>query len=675
LQTTTILYLLLALLISVGISYFQYLYKAKSNAKINILLFTLKILSLFLLLLLCINPKVKRTTLENIKPTLSILVDDSKSISFFKEEKNMQDFISKLNNNSVLSNKFTIENLIFSTDLKISDRFSFSGNETNIYKALTAVNKLNNTKNAPIVLLTDGNQTIGNDYEFINSKQTIYPIVFGDTIKYKDLLIRQINVNKYSYIKNKFPVEVILNYEGKGTVKTIFSIFRNGKTIFSKNIQFSKGENSQIITTNLSATKKGINYYTAVVQKIKDEKNIKNNSKNFSVEVLDEQTKVLLLTAVLHPDIGAFKKAIESNKQRSVEVVMIDDFKNQISNYQLIIVYQPNSSFNTILRKIKKENSNFLLITGANTDWDFINKQQLNFSKKQLNQTEEYGAIYNPSFLTFLQKDIGFNQFPPLIDKFGEIVFSREHQNVVLQNINGLQTEQPLISVLEENNQKIGVIFGAGIWKWRAASYLKTNSFQDFDQFVGNVVQYLSSNKKRKRLEVNSESSYPANASINISAFYTDKNYQFDARASLEITVTNKKTKEITKLPFSLHDTSYQIALEDFSSGEYSFKVAVLGQKSTAYGSFKIANYQIEAQFSHANVAKLTKLAERTGGKLFHKNEIAIVFKNLLENKAYYTVQKTRVKAQNLIDWKWILFFIIALFTAEWFLRKYYGKL
>ncbi len=674
-QTTTILYLLLALLISVGISYFQYLYKAKSNAKINILLFTLKILSLFLLLLLCINPKVKRTTLENIKPTLSILVDDSKSISFFKEEKNMQDFISKLNNNSVLSNKFTIENLIFSTDLKISDRFSFLGNETNIYKALTAVNKLNNTKNAPIVLLTDGNQTIGNDYEFINSKQTIYPIVFGDTIKYKDLLIRQINVNKYSYIKNKFPVEVILNYEGKGTVKTIFSIFRNGKTIFSKNIQFSKGENSQIITTNLSATKKGVNYYTAVVQKIKDEKNIKNNSKNFSVEVLDEQTKVLLLTAVLHPDIGAFKKAIESNKQRSVEVVMIDDFKNQIFNYQLIIVYQPNSSFNTILRKIKKENSNFLLITGANTDWDFINKQQLNFSKKQLNQTEEYGAIYNPSFLTFLQKDIGFNQFPPLIDKFGEIVFSREHQNVVLQNINGLQTEQPLISVLEENNKKIGVIFGAGIWKWRAASYLKTNSFQDFDQFVGNVVQYLSSNKKRKRLEVNSESSYPANASINISAFYTDKNYQFDARASLEITVTNKKTKEITKLPFSLHDTSYQIALEDFSSGEYSFKVAVLGQKSTAYGSFKIANYQIEAQFSHANVAKLTKLAERTGGKLFHKNEIAAVFKNLLENKAYYTVQKTRVKAQNLIDWKWILFFIIALFTAEWFLRKYYGKI
>jgi hypothetical protein len=103
--------------------------------------------------------------------------------------------------------------------------------------------------------------------------------------------------------------------------------------------------------------------------------------------------------------------------------------------------------------------------------------------------------------------------------------------------------------------------------------------------------------------------------------------------------------------------------------------VSVLGQKSIAYGSFKIANYQIEEQFSHANVDKLTKLAERTGGKLFHNNEIENVFKKLLENKAYYTVQKTRVKEQDLIDWKWILFFIISLFTAEWFIRKYFGKI
>ncbi len=80
--------------------------------------------------------------------------------------------------------------------------------------------------------ISDGNQTIGNDYEFINSKQTIYPIVFGDTTKYQDLKLSQLNVNKYSYIKNKFPVEVILNYEGNETVTTQFSIYNRRKNCF-----------------------------------------------------------------------------------------------------------------------------------------------------------------------------------------------------------------------------------------------------------------------------------------------------------------------------------------------------------------------------------------------------------------------------------------------------------
>ncbi|MFQ3296558.1 MAG: hypothetical protein ACI9WV_001925 [Patiriisocius sp.] len=674
-QTSTILYFILALLTSVGVAYFQYFYKPKSKAKHTPLLFSLKAISLFLLLLLLINPKIETTELEYIKPILTVLIDNSKSISFFNEEENVKECIDKLQKNIPLNDAFSIERFLFSDALGISDSLSFSGNETNIYKAITNVNELNDNKNAPILLLTDGNQTFGNDYEFLNSKQKIYPVVFGDTTKYKDLKIRQVNVNKYSYIKNKFPVEVILNYDGKESIKTTFSILSKGKTVFSKRLQFSKDKNSQIITTNLTSTKEGTNYYTATIQKIKDEKNTQNNSKNFSVEVINEQTKVLILTSVLHPDIGALKKSIESNKQRSVAISRVADFKGQISNYQLVILYQPNAFFAPVLNEIKQLNANFLLVTGASSDWAFMNKQQLGFTKKALNQTENYGAVYNSSFLTFLQKDIGFNQFSPLKDRFGTISFSKEHQDALFQNINGLQTKQPLISVLEQNNQKVGVIFGEGVWKWRAASFRTSNSFQEFDQFIGNIVQYLSSKKKRNRLEINSENLYPANAVIPIVAFYTDKNYQFDARASLEISITNTQTKELTKLPFSLLNNAYQIAINNLKPGEYRFKVSVLGQNITRQGSFKISAYQVEEQFTHANVEKLKKVAVKTGGKLFFKNEIAALTQNLLEDKRYYTVQKPILKEQYLINWQWILFLVISLFSIEWFLRKYDGKI
>jgi hypothetical protein len=315
------------------------------------------------------------------------------------------------------------------------------------------------------------------------------------------------------------------------------------------------------------------------------------------------------------------------------------------------------------------------LISGVNTDWNFINKQQLGFIKNAINQTENYGAIYDDSFLTFLQEDIGFDNFPPLKDKFGEVLISKEHQTLLYQNVNGIQTNQPLFTTFDVNNQRSAVLFGEGIWKWRAASFLNSNSFEEFDKFTGSLIQYLASNKKRDRLEVNANTIYPANSTIHISAFYTDKNYQFDARAALEIAITNSETKEVTKIPFSLINNSYQIEIENLTSGDYSYKVEVLGLDIKTNGRFKITEYQIEEQFTNANESKLQQLAAKTGGKVYYKNQMADLTKELLENESFYTVQKLSIKQQILIDWKWILFFIIGLFTAEWFIRKYHGKI
>jgi hypothetical protein len=628
-----------------------------------------------LLLILIINPRIRRTTLENIKPALAVVVDNSRSMAFFEEQENLKYFIQKFNRSSLLAAKFKINIFNFSKDLNISDSLSFSGTETNIYQAITAVNKLHSSKNEPIILLTDGNQTIGNSYEFVKSEHPIYPIVFGDTTKYTDLKISQVNANKYSYIGNKFPVEVILNYEGNDTITSIFSIANAGNIIYSKKIQFSRKEKSQIVTTNLSASEEGVNYFMATIKRIKGEKNTLNNAKDFSVSVMDEKAKVLILSASLHPDIGALKKAIESNKQRVVIISKMADFRSKLNDFQLIVLYEPNESFRSVLTQAKKANINLLLITGANTDWDFINQQDLGFTKNTLLTSENYEATFNSSFGVFIQRDIGFGQFSPLEDTFGALEFYQEHADLLFQKVRGIKSEQPLITFLEKKNQKLAVIFGTGIWKWRASSYLKGNTFRDFDQFLGNIVQYTVSNKKRARLEVNSENIYSANSSVNMSAFFTDSNYRFDKRASLEITLTNTATKKRVKLPFSVVNEAYQISIENLISGDYRFKVAVLGEDYAEYGQFKIVDYQVEEQFTNANVRKLKQLALRTEGVLFYKNEIDSLVHVLLKDERYYTTQKSSIHEHDLISWKWILVLIIAFFATEWFFRKYYGEI
>jgi len=626
-------------------------------------------------MVLLINPTVNKVELKSIKPVLSVLVDNSRSISFLNEDENIVSCIQNIKNDPEIEKKFDIIEFSFGNKLNKIDSLSFTDSETNISQAIISQNQLYSNRIAPIILLTDGNQTIGNAYEFTDSNQKIFPIVFGDTIQHTDLKIEQLNVNKFSYLKNKFPVEVFLNYQGKKTISSKFTIYNNGARVFSKKIQFSPTSNSKTILTNLTSNIQGLQYYTASIKEIKGEKNIKNNTKKFSVEVMDEQTKVLILTSVLHPDLGSLKKSIESNEQRSVDIFVIDQFKKEIDDYQLVILYQFNKKFNDIIEEVKLKNKNYLLISGTNTDWNFINNQQLNITKNHLNSIQNYGAIFNNSYVTFAQKDIGFNQFPPLKDKFGEVTISKEHQTLLYQQINGIKSNQPLLVTFDENSHKSGILFGEGIWKWRSTSFLSENSFYNFDQFIGDLVQYLASNKKRIRLDSNIETEYSTNTSINISAFYRDKNYKFDTRASLEINVTNINTKKTLTYPFRLTNDSYQTIIENLNSGTYTYKIVVLDQPLNIKGQFTIKKEQIEQQFTNANFNKLLKIADRTGGEVYFKNEVTKLKKALLNSKSFYPTQKKMIVAKQLIDWKWILILIISSFTLEWFWRKYLGKI
>lgn len=667
--------MILALLLSFSIAYFQYYFREKNTHKITIFLLILRALSFFLILVLLINPTIENEVYTNEKPILSLLIDNSKSIDFFKESKNVSDLVAKFNSNASINKKFSQNQFQFGKGLDVLDSLTFQDSETNIYNGISEVQKLNADKIAPIILITDGNQTIGSDYEFLNSKQPIYPMIVGDTTQYSDVKIGQLNVNKYSFLNNQFPVEVLLNYEGKEKVTTEFKITSEGKTIFRENISFSAQKNAVTISTKINSNSLGVNFYEASIQKIENEKNIKNNTKSFSVEVIDEQTKVLILSSILHPDLGVLKKSIESNKQRSATISLINDFKNQIDDFQLVVLYQVTNQFKQILAEINTKKTPFLFISGAKTDWNFVNNQQLGFKKRAINQTENYGTKNNEAFMMFQQNNIGFDNFPPLKDFFGELIIEKEHQVLLFQNINGIQTSNPLLATFNTDNHKFATLFGEGIWKWRSASFLNNNSFEDFDAFIGNLVAYLASTKKRNRLEVSAESLFPANSTIIISAFYADSNYKFDPRASLEITIKNTDTNEIIKFPFSLVNNAYQVTIENLNSGKYEYQVAVLGQNIFKKGRFVVTDYQIEEQFSRANVEKLMKLASNSGGKVFFVNQSANLIDELLENESFYTVQKSSKKQQSLLDWKWILFLIITFLSVEWFIRKYIGKI
>jgi len=258
-QTETLIYIILAGIIALLLALFQYFNKKKSMSKLNMLFSFLRFITFYAVLLLIINPNFTQLSISVEKPNLVVAIDNSSSIKYLNHENEVFELIDRLKANSKLKDRFNVNIYTFGKNLKDSDSITFTENQTNIAEAFKQLTQVYNNSISPTLLITDGNQTYGNDYEMTskNYKQAIFPVILGDTITYIDLKIQQLNVNKYAFLKNKFPVEVILVYNGNKAVRSKFQVKSGKNVIYSQSISFSKENNSKIINFTLPANQVG----------------------------------------------------------------------------------------------------------------------------------------------------------------------------------------------------------------------------------------------------------------------------------------------------------------------------------------------------------------------------------------------------------------------------------
>ena len=674
-ESQTTLLIFLAAISALGIAVFQYLKSKKERTKRSFMLALLRFVSIFGILLLLINPKFTNTSYELEKSNLVLAVDNSQSINYFKSTDEVTAFVASIRENKNIQEKYNISTFTFGNKLKAQDTFSFSENQTDVTSAFKELQDIYKAKVAPTVIITDGNQTYGEAYQYAAKKykQDVYPVIVGDTTSYQDLKISQLNANRYAFLNNKFPVEIIANYNGNSAVSTKLNVFQNGRVIYSKPLSFSKEKTSEIVQVTLPVTSIGVKTYTVSLQALDAEKNTVNNKKSFGIEVIDERTNVLILTSIIHPDLGTLKKAIESNEQRNVTIKKSDEPDINLKDYQAVLLYQPNVSFKPYYETIKTLGINTFTITGTRTDYRFLNDNGELFTRELSAQVEDYQAEFNSNFSTFQVDDIGFSNFPPLVDEFGEVSIKKAHTPLLMQTISGLPTGSSLLTTIEDGAQRHAVLFGEGIWRWRAQSYLDNQSFEPFDEFVGKLIQYLASKERRNRLNINYNSFYNGGDNIVIAAQYFDKNYEFDARAKLSMVVIGERNNTRQEIPMVLKNNRYEVDLSSLTPDSYKFSVTVAGESISRSGNFEIIEFNVEQQFLSANVTPLQQIATNTNKELFSMGNSAQLITNLLENETYNPIQKQQKQIKPLIDWYYLLGIIILTLSLEWFIRKYNG--
>ena len=130
---------------------------------------------------------------------------------------------------------------------------------------------------------------------------------------------------------------------------------------------------------------------------------------------------------------------------------------------------------------------------------------------------------------------------------------------------------------------------------------------------------------------------------------------------------------EIFNLQFSPSDNEYQILIEGYPPGNYTYQAKCSNYPyAPVKGKFHIENFNIEIFNTVANHQLLKSLSNKYNGNFFpysQWNEMIVEVNELDDAKLGFK----KTERLPLIQFIWIYFIITILLSTEWAIRKFLG--
>lgn len=649
-------------------------------------LISLRSLGLFLIGLLLLGILIKGVKSEVDQPLILTLVDNSESMLNYSDSSTVEqlskEFITEAGNN--FKSDFNSLTFDLNKSLENPDSLVFNNSKTDLSQLFNRTyNNYYGRNIGAVILLSDGNYNEGSTPLSIAQKfknTPVYTLSVGDTIQKVDHSIKNITSNKIAFLDNKFPVEVSI--EGNKTPEVAFEIklIEGGKIIDSKTLKHQK-ESYSLLKTEfiLDAKSLGIHEYTVQISAIDNEYNLKNNEKSFFVEVLDDRSNVLLVSEGINPDVGAIKNALSTEDNLQVKTVTIDEIPTELESFDLVIWHNPgvannNAAFNQLL----KTNTPKWFIVTAQTKRVDIAKIQLLANISTTGSADNFGATFNPSFNLFklsseTQKNM--NQFPPLNGHYGEIRYANKASILAYQSVGGIQKQDALFFFGGQQDEKFAVTYGSGLWSWRIADYQMNQSHIHFNEIVHKTVQYLILKENTSRLRIQLPSVLNSSEEMMINAAFYNKSYEAITTPTIqfELTAPNGEKFDYSFLPLT---DNYALDLGQLNPGKYTWKATTEYNGSTFMkeGTFGVKSLELEKQSTKSDHQMLIQMAENGNGKFAMLSDYQSILDDIKARDDITPVAYEASTYHKLIDYIWLMFIIISLFTIEWVMRRYLGS-
>lgn len=679
-------FILLCLVVAIGYAFVLYKTNHPWSGTLNRILFGGRTVLVFLLAFLLLGPIIRQINNLYEKPVFIILQDNSVSVKETTDSVSLKAIQQSLSATKELLNDMGYET--FQKDLTGGDveRVKFNEPTSDLQGALRKIaNQYEGQSVAGVLLVSDGIYNSGLSPLYTAYRFPIYTLGVGDTAQRQDIAIKDLVYNKIAYQGNQFPIRAEILVKGFPNQNIAVSLIKSGK-ILERQIKNSGTDQLLPVEFKVAATEQGIQRLEVQVEVKSEEKNIRNNQSTAFVDVIEGKKKILVVANAPHPDIKALRSIIDKNSNYEFILHIPDveetEGKNlQPANVDLVIFHQaPDKNRRTreLFQRFSSGKTSMFIVVGQQTDLTVLTNGNVPLKFDQApRQYDDVMPVVNPSFPYFLispEANSVFSGFPPVWVPFGKMEVPASAVTLLSQRVGSISTEKALLWMDTPNDQKIAVMLGEGFWQWRLEEYSKNENSEAFDEVFGKLIQYLSTTDDKSRFK-----SYPVEqqfsdteAVVFESQVYNDI-YEpvFGNRIDLEITDDAGKKYKFNYV-ISPGNARYQVGGLKEGIYKYISSTTINGKDEKVRGQFLVTAQQAELQNLTADFDLLRKLSNSTGGKFYNVSETDKLQADLAKKEATSVIHSEE-KFDNLLNLKWVFFLLLALVSAEWFLRKFYG--
>ena len=664
-------WILFILLLSFGLTWFLYSIRNPAwNRTQNWILSGMRFLAIFFSLALLLEPFVNQTIIRTEYPIVAIALDNSQSVIA-----RSSDSLAIMNEFQKLKDDLTNEGISVRTFyLADDDTLQFDQSTTNISRLQQKVeNEMEGSNWAATVWLTDGIFNTGSTPLYHQYPVPQFSIGLGDTIPPRDINISRVRYNRVSFKGNETPIQVEASQKGFDGQEVTFNLTENGNVLEQRKIRLDKP--TKEFEFILKLEKEGLRKIEISTPIRSGESVEKNNQSSVFLEVIDGRQKVLIVAHAPHPDIRSIRTALDLTDNYQVDLYISSITESRPTDIYDVVIYHgaftPQTSFDP------KGSPGVWHILGEKSSLNLMNKQLtfLNIRKRG-SQMDNVTSSPNQSFSKFNlsgDQDV-FENFPPISIPFGDYILSGPTEVLLYQRVGSIRTKKPLFTFFDDGSQKVAILAGQNIWKWRLQESAISGNSIVFDNIISKTVQFLSVKNDKQQFRFRTRDSNFSNLQSILfeSEVYNDIYERiYGNRISLKLSSENGETED-----YEFIDSEYNssFSIPSLNSGIYTYNASVeVGEKTfTDKGQFLVEEVNKEYLNLTADHNLLKSLAIRTEGDYVHFSEADQLI-GKLKARNFKSIISSSESYFPLIQSRWMLLIILLLFSSEWLVRKYLG--